>query len=254
MSSKVDDALSIFGGKGKGSSGAPTSKKERQLEQQRKASARDRRLLKSPVHVVQKWNDILNLKGRDRSKNMQKAKFTEVIIADTNFSDTYWTTSVSDEYNKSKRLQGKWVHRSVADTAHGPGEIGKNVVQQMIDTGYYSSRTVKCTDKDGKQHDVEEVQIHAEKDEQGHTRSIQQKARAGGCSSKDEVAGAITGTMELMLEDTIVQKKPATANKGDVLAIMDEDGEYEEDEDGHPDDGKPKKNECQNQARSQQQR
>ena len=58
---------------------------------------------------------------------MQKAKFTEVIIADTNFSDTYWTTSVSDEYNKSKKLQGKWVHRSVADTAHGPGEIGKNV-------------------------------------------------------------------------------------------------------------------------------
>ena len=89
-------AITQFYPKAKGKSAGGSSDKLK--EQKRTAEARNRRLAKSPEHVRVTWNEICNLKGRDRSNTVAKAQFTSMIINDTKFEDVYWETSVNDQY------------------------------------------------------------------------------------------------------------------------------------------------------------
>ena len=68
---------------------------------------------------------------------MAKTKFTEVILTDTKYQDTYWETEVHDAYNRTNSAKGVWMIRARADTAHGSSEA----VQDAIDAGVYKSRT-----------------------------------------------------------------------------------------------------------------
>lgn len=201
MSDAVSDALSTFGSN---SSRASASK----LDAKRKGAARDRALAKAPANVRQKWNDICNLKGRDRSKNIQKHKFTELLLADTKFEDSYWSTEVSDDYSRMQKHSGKWVMRAVADTLHGTGDIGHRIVQDAINCGWYISRKNKCKGPDGNMHEIEEVRMREEVQEDTHTQSLKCKARAGGASNKDEIGAAIANTIQAF---DIQEQEDATA-------------------------------------------
>ena len=41
---------------------------------------------------------ICNLKGRDRNKNAEKTKFTNMLLQDAKFEDTYWQDDTIDSY------------------------------------------------------------------------------------------------------------------------------------------------------------
>ena len=87
-STRLDLALAVFGKKGKkgGSASAsstdPPSSTTEQAEQNRLASKRTHAMRTAPQHVREKWDAICNLRGRDRNKNAEKSKFTQMILSD----------------------------------------------------------------------------------------------------------------------------------------------------------------------------
>ena len=78
---------------------------------------------------------IESLKGRDRNKNKQKTKFTDMILADCKFEDSYWQDDVVDSWTDTHDQSGLWQMRAAVDTAHGGGSQGHQAVQNAIDAG-----------------------------------------------------------------------------------------------------------------------
>ena len=83
----IATALAAFS-KGKGNKGSKAGSStdgctELQAQQKRQASMRNTALANAPEHVREKWQAICALRGRDRNKNHEKSKFTEMILKDS---------------------------------------------------------------------------------------------------------------------------------------------------------------------------
>ena len=91
--SKAETAIALFGTKGLASLASSSTIKSAtdvQAQQKRDASKRNHILNSiAPPHVVEKWEAINKLKSRDRQKNAEKTKFTEILLKDSKFEDGY---------------------------------------------------------------------------------------------------------------------------------------------------------------------
>lgn len=132
-----ETALALFKkGSGKGSRVSTVgSEAGNQDEQKRKAFQRNQILRGAPPHVQAKWQHICSLKGRDRNKNAEKTKFTNLLLADVKFEDTYWQDETIDSYSHSHDRTGVWQLRSLVDTQHGGGADGRKAVDDAIAAG-----------------------------------------------------------------------------------------------------------------------
>eukprot|EP00974_Lingulodinium_polyedra_P108946 10544030-Lingulodinium_polyedra.AAC.1 len=122
---ELQSALAAFG-KGRRQSKAPgsTAEPDSQKDQKKQAYERNKALLAAPQHVRDKWNAICTLKGRDRAKNSEKTKFTQMLLKDCKFEDVYWQTTVEDTFTRSNREKDHWLLRAKANTQHGGGKEG----------------------------------------------------------------------------------------------------------------------------------
>ena len=114
-----------------------------QTQNKRDASKRKSVLAKAPEHIRAKWEATCALRGRDRDKNAQKSKFTEVLLRDAKFQDVYWQTEVTDKYSRKHTDREQWVIRAVANTRCGGGKDGAAAVQDAVDAGVWLSRVTK---------------------------------------------------------------------------------------------------------------
>ena len=90
----IASTLSVWGTKKRGAKAKASSAASddgKAAQQRRDANARDRALANpdTPQHVKDKWTAIQALGSRNRQQNLQKSKFTEVIMHDVNFEDVY---------------------------------------------------------------------------------------------------------------------------------------------------------------------
>ena len=147
-----------------------------------------------PPHIVEKWDAIQHLKGRDRLKNAEKTKFTEILLRDSKFEDGYWQQEVADKYCRSQKKGLVWQLRSKVETACGGGSAGRQSVQDAIDAGVYESRQIKGKAKDGKTIIVEEVAVKEESSAETTTQSYKEKVRAGGKADEQLFRNKLTDT------------------------------------------------------------
>ena len=216
-----EETMSLFGGgkkKGGGSGGTqPTSEVE---QQKRNASKRDHILrTKAPQHVVDKWNAINNLKGRDHNKNSQKSEFTAKLLADCEkFEDSYWQQEVTESYSRGHVKTGHWMLRSRADAMHGGGLSGATAVQDAIDAGIYRSKKQTVKSDSGKHITIEHVMLTGEKFSESHEASFMEKLHGGARTSNDTFTQHLVRAMGS--DEQEVMKRPAAA-PNDMMAITD---------------------------------
>ena len=135
-----NSAVTLFEKRGReknASSGNPAQSADTMASGKHKIYLRNKILTNpdTPAHVLQKWKPIESLKGRDRNKNKQKTKFTDMILADCKYEDSYWQDDVVDSWTDTHDQSGLWQMRAAVDTAHGGGSQGHQAVQNATDAG-----------------------------------------------------------------------------------------------------------------------
>ena len=191
-----------------------------QVESKRNAAKRNRMLNKAPDHVKKKWEDLCNLKGRDRNKAEQKRKFTDKLFADTLYEDCYWETVASDTYTTSGSTTGSWILRSKAETQHGGGEKGEKAIDDAIALGIYREHIDEIKDKKtGKKTRVSRIQVREEEEKETHDVKYGNKARAGGKISEEDFKDKAA---EILCDDENkpILKRPAANNDVVPLALQ----------------------------------
>ncbi len=192
-SSQIPSALSLFCKRAPPASSAASGSGDKQGQQKRNASERNTILSTAPAHVQEKWAQICALKGRDRQKNAEKTKFTEMLLKDTKFDDVYWQTDVVDNYSRTHQMKETWKLRSKVDAEHGGGTHVHEAVQEAIDAGIYKNRFITAKSCQGKALELEEVCVPQEEGVQGPTATLVTKARAGGKSTVMQFKAGFVG-------------------------------------------------------------